>query len=62
MNMSLHKFQVIVKDREDLEYYSPWDCKELDMTEWLNNTANDWTTQQQQFAFQFHLSNRYEDC
>ena len=39
MNMNLCKLQVIVKEREDLSYYSPWDRKELDMTKQLNNTA-----------------------
>ena len=39
MNMSLHKLQVIEKEREDLAYYIPWDRKELDMTERVNNTA-----------------------
>ena len=36
MDMSLSKFQEIVKDRS-LACYSPWDCKESDMTEQLNS-------------------------
>ena len=27
-----------VNGQESLACYSPWDCKELDMTEWLNNS------------------------
>ena len=34
MDMSLGKLQEMVKDREP---WSPWGCKESDMTEWLNN-------------------------
>ena len=36
--MSLSNLQEIVKDRENL--VCPWDCKELDMTERLNNNKN----------------------
>ena len=35
-DISLSKLQQIVKDRED-GMCSPWGCKELDMTERLNN-------------------------
>ena len=34
IDMSLSKLQEVVKDREAC---SPWNCKELDMTKWLNN-------------------------
>ena len=37
MGMSLSKLWEIVKDKGSLACCSPWDCKELDMTEWLNN-------------------------
>ena len=38
MDMSLSKFREIEKDRESWhDTYSPWGCKELDMTERLNN-------------------------
>ena len=33
MDMNLSKFQKIVKDREVLACYSPWSCKESDMTQ-----------------------------
>ena len=36
MDMSLSKLQEMVKDREAW-CASPWGCKELDMTELLNN-------------------------
>ena len=32
MDMSLNKLWQTVKDRENLECYSLWGCKELDMT------------------------------
>ena len=35
MNMNLSKSQELGMDREAWSY-SPWSCKELDMTEWLN--------------------------
>ena len=35
--MSLSKLRELVKDREAWHYCSPWVCKELDMTEQLNN-------------------------
>ena len=37
MDMSLNKFQEMVKDREAWRACSPWGRKELDTTEWLNN-------------------------
>ena len=40
VNMNLSKLQEIVKDSEaqwSLLYCSPWGCKELDMTERVNN-------------------------
>ena len=37
MDMSLSKLQELVMDtQESLVCCSPWGCKELDMTEWLN--------------------------
>ena len=36
MDISLSKLQELVMDRESLACYSPWGCKELDMTEQLN--------------------------
>ena len=36
IDMSLNKLQEMVKDREAWRA-SPWGCKELDMTELLNN-------------------------
>ena len=38
MNMSLSKLWEIVKDRGSLACCSPWGHKELDTTEWLNNS------------------------
>ena len=37
MDMSLSKFQEMVKDSKELACCSPWGCKELDTTERLNN-------------------------
>ena len=37
MDMSLHQLWEMVKDREAWQCCSPWDRKELDMTERLNN-------------------------
>ena len=36
MDMSLSKFQEMMKDREA---WSPWGCKESEMTERLNHTT-----------------------
>ena len=36
MDVSLSKLRELVMDRESLACYSPWGCKELDMTERLN--------------------------
>ena len=36
MEMSLSKFQEMVKDSKELACCSPWGCKELDTTERLN--------------------------
>ena len=38
--MSLSKLWEMVKNREGLEYYSSWGCKELDRTERLNNNPS----------------------
>ena len=35
MDMSLSKLREMVKDKEAC--HSPWGCKELDATEWMNN-------------------------
>ena len=40
MNMSLCRLKEMVKDRANLAYCSPWDLKESDMTEPLNNNSN----------------------
>ena len=41
MDIRLSKFREIVTDRErSLACWSPWDHKESDMTEWLNNNNN----------------------
>ena len=41
IDMSFSKLWEMVKDREwSLESCSPWGCKELDMTERLNNNSN----------------------
>ena len=37
VDMSLSKLWEMVKDREALVCFSPWDHKELDMTEKLNS-------------------------
>jgi len=37
VDMSLSRLQEIVKDRGSLMWCSPWNRKELDTTEWLNN-------------------------
>ena len=37
MDMRLSKLWEMVKDRETWHAASPWSCKELDMTEQLNN-------------------------
>ena len=39
MDMSLHKFQEIVKDKEDWQCCSSWDHKEWDSTCWLINNV-----------------------
>ena len=39
-DMSLSKLWEMVKNSEGLEYYSSWDCKELDRTETLNNNPS----------------------
>ena len=39
MDMSLSKFQEMVKGQGSLACYSPWGCKELDTTEGLNNNS-----------------------
>ena len=36
MDMSLSKLQELVMDKRSLACFSPWDCKQLDMTEKLN--------------------------
>ena len=36
MNMSLSKLWELLMDKEALGCYSPWGCKELDMTKHLN--------------------------
>ena len=41
-----HEFEQTLGDSEEqwsLECCSPWGCRELDMTEWLNNNAKSWT-------------------
>ena len=38
MSMSLSKLRELVMDRGGLVCCNPWDCKELDTTEWLNWT------------------------
>ena len=38
MDMNLSKLRETVNDSGNLEFCSPWGHKELDMTEWLNNT------------------------
>ena len=40
MDRSLSKLREMVKDREAWHSCNPWGCKELDMTESLNNKAN----------------------
>ena len=37
MNMSLSKLPEMVKEQGSLACCSPWGCRELDTTEWLNN-------------------------
>ena len=37
LDMNLRKLQEITEGQESLEYCSPWDCKESDTTEQLNN-------------------------
>ena len=50
MDMSLSKFWEMVKDKRSLACCSPWDHKESDMTEWLNNNREwkkqSWITEQ----------------
>ena len=41
INTSLSKLWEIAKEREALACYSPWGCKDSDMTEWLNNNNHD---------------------
>ena len=37
MDMSLSKLWEMVKDKRSLGCYSPWGCKQSDLTEWMNN-------------------------
>ena len=38
MDMSLSKLWELVMDRGSLACYSPWGCKESDMTEWVSHS------------------------
>ena len=39
-DMSLSKLWAMVKDREALAYCGPWGCRELDVSERLNNNSD----------------------
>ena len=53
--MSLSKFWEMVKDREAWRAaVSPWGCKELDMTQQLNNNEDYWTV-----GFKWNLTKSY---
>ena len=41
MDMSLSKLHEMMKDKKAWRAASPWDRKESDMTEWVNNNKKD---------------------